>query len=349
MTDATRTGNSLMRRLHHSLALLLVIGLFEASSSLADERPPVEEAPVVLRVSADVIEELLDDEIEADVPFQQTAMGGEFSGTTRGRGRLDIELIPDGDEARFVVHVVGTAAGAFRGHRRNLVIDGSLHVDFTATKTIRFDGHKFHGEPTGVSPCVRIDLHRITTCRNGPFGKLAGKMIMPLAQSMRPRMEQQANRTVQTRLARFADVEADELIRELNETTPFEEAIHFLYPETKDWIYRLSANDEYLQATYGPRGAAAPRLPPLPKRPPEAHTEFWVKVDPDTARFASALANWNEAQDQLDEYFEESRADVSEVLDRAAVVVVDDWVVIIIGQPSTAAGGAAAPSLQRTP
>jgi len=127
--------------------------------------------------------------------------------------------------------------------------------------------------------------------------------------------------------------EADSIIAELNKITPFEETITELYPETKDWPFRLSTTESHMQIAIGPADAKLPALPVSDKLPQQAGIEVWIQSTPEEARFLETLATWETANDLLREYLAD-QPEAQQLVENAKVTAVDDWVVISVGLPA---------------
>src|SRR6516165_164664 len=91
-----------------------------------------------------------------------------------------------------------------------------------------------------------------------------------------PRAEAQATPIGEYYLKNFVDGLAAEIVAKLDRATPVEKSLNRLFPETREWVFQMSANAEFIQAAYGPRGAPGPVLPENPARLKDVRLELWL-------------------------------------------------------------------------
>ncbi len=286
----------------------------------------------VLRVSSRFIDDLLDDNIETTIPFDTDSSGTRMSGKVFSRARLTLEMLADGEDAHFLVRVKGNACGHFCGARKVLRVGGSLAIPYRATREIRFDGHHFVAEPTQVHARLCAEFSRVTTRRDGPLGRFVGHLANPIVQSMKPEAEQAAAPEAREYVGRYVDRKLDELIEELNRTTPAEESVYRLFPQVKSWRTSMATTPDHLVVRFVPPGQADPILPAIDRSPRDAAVEFWIRSTAAEAAFIETVAQWNATHDLLQNLLGEEDREVAELLEDATVTAIGPWLVIAIGQ-----------------
>jgi hypothetical protein len=315
----------------HIFAVLFIATLW--NTTIADDQvaPAAEnELPCVIRVSYVLLDELVDDQVEAQIPFQSPMLGGQVWGSVNGRARLVVDLQESASEATFIISATGNAAGCAYGRRACLRVSANVWVPFSATQVVRFDGDKFTVESLHVQSCPRAQLTAVTTKRSSAVGDLIGGAVRPCVNHMIPEAERQAIPVANRYLGQFVQKEANAVVAELNQITPVEAALREMYPELKEWRYRLSATETHLVAAYGPPGGAFPKLPTPPEPLPEARIEVWVRTTPEEAAFLQSMAQWNISNDLMKEFLLDE-PELEELLEDATVTAVENWVRVGIG------------------
>lgn len=254
-------------------------------------------------------------------------MSAWLTGESEVEGQVTVELEADDDSASFLVTLVGSAESTTVSSARSIRIYGGASSTFRATKRVLFDGVEYHGEPTSVELQTRSRVRSIRSTRRGLVGRLAVSVAQRQLPRLRPQAQRIADRDNRRMLRREFDQLADELIVELNKTTPVEETIMRLFPETQTWVYNLSTTDDYIQASAGPKGM---QFPELPRRSGADPVELWLRTG-DGAVKPEVLAFWNVAQDLLREAIPEDTELPQPLRGDATADQVGEWTVISIG------------------
>jgi hypothetical protein len=103
--------------------------------------------------------------------------------------------------------------------------------------------------------------------------------------------------------------------------------------QTRDWVFQMSANPQYLQAAYGPRSAPVPVLPENPGSLKDVRLELWLRS---TTKEAEALAKSTRvplAKELVRKYLETILPELAALSENRSVDSVGQWLVISIGAP----------------
>jgi hypothetical protein len=104
-------------------------------------------------------------------------------------------------------------------------------------------------------------------------------------------------------------------------------------PETKDWEFQMSADAQFLQAAYGPRGAAVPVLPENPGRLKDVRLELWLYSTTTEAQALAKLSKEPLAKRLIGKYLETILPELAALTENRSVDSIGSWLVISIGAP----------------
>lgn len=147
------------------------------------------------------------------------------------------------------------------------------------------------------------------------------------------RAEEEATPIGEYYLKTFVDNLAQDIVTKLNRTTPVEQSLHRLFPETTDWGFQMSEDAEFLQAAYGPEGAAAPVLPENPGRRKDVRLELWLRSTTTEAQALAKLSKQPLAKKLVGKYLETILPELASLTENRSVDSVGQWLVISIGAP----------------
>jgi len=150
---------------------------------------------------------------------------------------------------------------------------------------------------------------------------------------MIPRVEARATPIADYYLTKFVEDLADEIVGRLNRTTPVEESLNRLFPETKDWGFQLSTDANFIQAAYGPPGSEAIILPENPNRLKNARLELWLHSSTKGAEAMAKLSKSPLAKQLIQRYLEATLPELAALAEERSVAAVGSWIVISIGPP----------------
>jgi hypothetical protein len=153
---------------------------------------------------------------------------------------------------------------------------------------------------------------------------------------MMPRAEARGRPIADAYLTKFVEDLADDIVGQLNRTTAVEESLNRLFPETKDWGFRLSTDANFIQAAYGPPGSEAIVLPEHPGRLKNTRLELWLHSSTKGAEAVAKLSKSPLAKELLQRYLEATLPELAALTENRSVAAVGSWIVISIG-PSKAA------------
>ena len=118
---------------------------------------------------------------------------------------------------------------------------------------------------------------------------------------------------------------------QLNETTPVEETVNRLFPETREWEFQMSSDDQFLQAAYGAPGAVIPGIPEFPSNMKEVRLEAWLRSTTEEAKLLAEMSKRPLAKQLVQRYLETTLPELAALADERSVDAVDSWVVIRVG------------------
>ena len=292
-----------------------------------EEETAPQEFDVVFRLSKEMLEDLTRDVIEMEVPIDRTIDGTAMKGHASGRGNMTIELPVSDTLAQFTMRVVGTAHGKLRSDVGPAWVHLSSQAEFSTHKTIRFDGELFHDDPAEAETRNRSRLDGICAKRRGLIGCLVERIGRRMARKQMSDVNATAEGYTRSTLISKFDSASIDLVRELNETTQFEEVVDKYFPETRRWQIQTATRPEFLLAGAGMPTATFPSL--VLERPTESHMELWLRTTPGQAAMLQLVANLDVGYDLLRDHLPEEEAD--DVIEDVKVTRVGQWSVIQIG------------------
>ena len=290
------------------------------------------EIKAIFRISKRLLNDVADKvEIAADVPLSARVLTFHCTGLIHGRGKAAIDLLSSGDQAMFVANSHGDGQVCVTGTRRFLVVQAPAGGAFTASTLIRFDGRRCTRIGTTPSVGVSAELERITTRRDGAVGRAVGRMALPLGNQFVPLAERRGIPIAESIVENVVNDMADKIIARLNETLPVEDSVNRLFPQTAHWVFRMSADTEFLQAAYGPPAAKMPTLPKNPKPLADPHVEAWVHSTSKEAKFLESAGNQPLAQQLVQTYLKSTLPRLAALADEHSIAAVGEWIVISVG------------------
>ena len=300
------------------------------------QAPPAPQGEImaVVRISKQLIEDVAArEEVVAAIPYKATVLGFCCQGVINGRGKLSVDLTTAQGEATFVVSSHGTASTYARGARGPIVAMGPAWGPFASRTSVRFDGRKFHLGETTPWADVHAKLDCVEGRHGGPAGRAVGRLILPLGQLLVPRAEAQATPIGEYYLKNFVDEVAEQIVTKLDRTTPVEQSLNRVFPQTKDWVFQMSTNSQFLQAAYGPRGTKVPLLPENPGRLKDVRLELWLHSSAKEAQDLVKLSKQPLAKSLIQKYLETVLPELAALSKNRSLDAVGPWLVISIGAP----------------
>jgi hypothetical protein len=250
-----------------------------------------------------------------------------------GTAKLAVEMTTAQDQATFVVNSLGTASTYARAVRGPIVALVPAGGTFTSRTPVHFDGRKFTlGETT---PCadVHAELDRIQTRRGGLPGRAVGRLALPVGELLLPRAEAQATPIAESILKNFVDDFAGKIVEKLDRTIPVEKSLNRVFPETKDWVFHMSSDPQFLQAAYGPRDAKVPVLPENPSRLKDVRLELWLHSTATEAQDLVKLSKNPLVKELIHKYLETVLPELAALSENRSLDSVGSWLVISVGAP----------------
>jgi hypothetical protein len=321
---------------HTWLILLALCASLLAALPVRAQAPPAPkgEIQVVVRISKQFIEDVAArEEVVASIPYSARVVGFHCEGVIDGRGKLSVEMKTAQGEATFVVNSHGTGQSYVRGVLGPIVALGPAWGPFASRTLVRFDGRKFSLVETTPWAKVHGKLECVETRHGGPAGRAVGHLLLPLGQHLVPRAEEEAKPIAEYYLKNFVDGLAKEIIERLDRTTPVEKSMNRLFPETRDWVFQMSTDSQFIQAAFGPRGSRVPLLPENPGRLKEVRLELWLHSTAKEAQDLVKLSKQPLAKRLVHKYLETILPELAALAENRSLDSVGPWLVISIGAP----------------
>jgi hypothetical protein len=150
---------------------------------------------------------------------------------------------------------------------------------------------------------------------------------------LEPRVDAQLKPYGEYYVKDFADNLTEEIVTKLNSTNPVEKSVNRLFPETRDWVFQMSTDSQFLQAAYGPRGTVVPILPENPARLKDVRIELWLHATATEAQDLVKLSKQPLAKSLIHKYLEATLPELAARADNRSFDAVGPWLVISIGAP----------------
>ncbi len=286
----------------------------------------------IFRISRQFLAEVSNQPIVANLPIDDTVMGFKCTGNIRAEGTVAVDLLDSGQQAIFAVAGEGQGRADVTGCRGLWMADGSVFGNFSTTSLVKFDGRQFAYAGTTLSTEICANIHRVTGRRDRLAGRALGAGVQSLAQKMIPRALREAKPLANTFLKNYVEEVADEIIMELNQKTPIEDSINRLFEETQDWVFHMSSDDEFLQASLGPPDTQRPPvLPKVAALMAEVRVEAWLQSTNDEAEMLAQLSQQPLAKQLVAAYLKSTLPELAAVGDTITVDAVGTWVLIRVG------------------
>jgi hypothetical protein len=314
--------------------------LCAAALSAAQAQPPLPALPASqgdVKAVVLISKELIDDvtkkvDVAGDIDYDARILGFRVRGVANGNAKLSTEVQPHDSRATIVLHGKGEGQTYARATLGPVLATGGVLAPFTVEALVQFDGRKFSlGE---IRPCadVHVDLDKLEGQHGRLPGRVVGRVLRPVAQIMLPHAETRAVPVADDCVVRYVSQLGNKIVEKLNAETPVEESLHRLFPESKDWGFRLSASSNFIQAAYGPAGSELVVLPEHPRRP-TTRLELWLHSSNKGADAAAKIAKSPLAHQLIDAYLEATLPELAALTDERSLVAVGSWIVITIGPP----------------
>ncbi len=307
-----------------------------AALPVRGQAPPPQQGEIkaVVRISKQLIDDVAArKDVVATIPYDAMVLGFRCQGVINGRADLSVDMTTAQGDATFVVSSRGTAQTCARGVRGPIVAMGPAWGPFASETVVRFDGRKFTSAGTTPWAEVHGELEGLEGRHGTRAGRAVGRLFLPVGRRLIPRAEAEATPIGEYYLTTFVDNLAEKIVTKLNQTTPVEQSLHRLYPETKDWGFQMSADAEFLQAAYGPEGTRAPVLPENPSRLKNVRLELWVQSTTTEAQALAKLSKQPLAKKLVGKYLETILPELAALTENRSVDSVGQWLVISIGAP----------------
>jgi hypothetical protein len=184
-----------------------------------DNRPP---HFVVLRLSAGMLNSLVNRQIDIQAPVSDVILGTPVSGVGRVTGQPHVFLEPSADQASFFVTVSGTVSSRTVGRKGPATIYSRSVTTFTATKRVVFEpGKGFYAGPPQIAATTQVSTDGIAISRSGIIGRIMRRKAWEQVAAHRPQVTAIARQRAVTRVAAAFENLVAERLAQLNERIEF--------------------------------------------------------------------------------------------------------------------------------
>jgi hypothetical protein len=244
-----------------------------------------------LRLSAAMLNSLVDKPIDRQVPIRDMVLGTPVTGVARITGVPQVRLEPSSDQARFNVVITGTVYSRTLGRSGPAVIQGHSITRFTATKQVVFEpGQGFRGLPPQINAQAQCFTDGIQSMRGG----LIGRIVVRRASTEIAQHHSQLTAIAQDRaVRRIADAferHMDERLARLNRAVEIRAMLANLRDEATSPAIQCCTTPHYLEIADAKDNGAAIVLPVLSAASEaSAPVEIWLHGSLVPERIAEAL------------------------------------------------------------
>ncbi len=295
--------------------------LGDVETKSADDR-------LVIRMSRELFEDLLSDSVDQMIPVETQIESTLISGEARLQGKAGVQLKANEQIAAFYVVVEGSADSSTTSQRGPALVYATANTRFSARTRIDFDGKQFTANETVVEAEADTQIQGFGSTQRGIADRLIRRVAARRAPCESPRIQAIALEQLKGDIADEVDTIVADLLVKLNRTTPFEESVVQIYPQTREWVYRMSTTDQFLQTSAGPEGGTTPKLPEKEGQGLETPIEVWMH-ESIADKLQPIVAGWDDAHKLLGDVL---GADLRGDYDaRPSRQQVDGWTVLSIG------------------
>lgn len=259
-----------------------VLSLLVANRSPAEEKEEKKpEHPIVMRISSDVLNNLVDSkEVERHVGVQDNIMGTSVFGTAQVHGKPSIKLESSPDKAKFWITLKGTVNSTTTGYNGPAIIYSRSITNFSATRLVTFEpGKGFSGAPAQVAASTRTIVDGIDSTRGGLIGRIVRRRASRIEAGQHDMVQEIVRQRIANRLRNSFHQQSDQRLAKMNEAVELRKTAQAggLPLLGKDVNWFCSTTPRYMQfATQS--GSGAPLDLPLysPENPQSAPIEIWM-------------------------------------------------------------------------
>lgn len=297
------------------------------------ERETVRQNRLVLRLSEDFFDGVVDRDVDRLTPVAEVILGTPVSGQARTVGRPTVNLLPDDSQAVFEVVLTGTTVSRTTGRNRSAIIYSHATTDFQATKQVVFDPQRgFRAQPATVDARTQLVTDGIgSTSRSRLVDRMVRRRAWQEVQRNRPQAQAIAQAKAKARIQEFFDQRLEEGLARLNRATYLRSVLATLVPGESRLAFVCCSTEDSVQIAISPRdqiGVSGALPVPLPEAPLAAGPmQLWVHSSLLGALFQRAPDRFPWAGPWLAQWSANSRAATSAALvNRLAVILIGDEV-----------------------
>ena len=234
---------------------------------------------VVLRLSARVLNALMNKEIDHIAPVRDVILGTSVSGMARVVGHPRVQLEPSSHQARFSMIVTGTVYSQTVGRNGPAIVHGHSITRFTASKQVVFEpGKGFYSLPPNVTAQSECFTDDVQTTRGGLVGKIIERKTARQVAGRQSELSAIAQDRAARRIAAAFERHVDEQLTRLNRAVELRAQLANFAEPASDLRVVCCTTPHYVEIASGTFHPAAPiRLPMLAAASEiSAPIEVWI-------------------------------------------------------------------------
>lgn len=237
-------------------------------SATVPTKPPEEASlPLILRIDKAALFRYIDGEPTERRPIDQYVLGAHAVGESHTQGAVRGELLPDIEEAAFVIRFRGNTKTKTRGTQGPAVVYSSTHTEFVCTRRVEFDprqGFQAVGE-TEIEADTRLRYDGYASTRS-----LGRRVITFFAQRGAQKVREQArliaDRDNKRQVVEGFEKEVDEQIQAANQGLDVVRYVNRFLGENTSLQLFAKSSPEAIQLGVGTAGEKYAPMVALPEK-----------------------------------------------------------------------------------
>ena len=215
-------GNSRAQCLTAFIAQAVIAWTLAGSPALAWDEPQQSEIVpishrIVLRLSAELLNSLMDQGFQRDTEVRENILGTEIYGRARIVANPAVQLRDCPDQATFYVVIEGIAYSRSTGYNGPAILYNHSITNFTATKQVVFDpGRGFYALPPQVQARTQTYLDGVGSTRRGIVGRMVRRRANEQAAARHDESQEIARQKAERRIAAIFDRHVEQRLVRLN-------------------------------------------------------------------------------------------------------------------------------------
>lgn len=242
---------------------------------LASAKAVGSSAKVVVRLSEQLLQLLIFREVNRESKIDRVMFGAQVVGVAHTTGKVQIRLLPGGDQALFRLTLEGQTTAKTTSSRGAARVLGLRVTPFEAHKQVRFDGRRFLHQPADVTVHPSQADEEIGAAVAGLRGRLVRTVAERQVERLRQAADAIAQQDARTHISESFDAAVERHLARLNRRVRMQRYARGMLREAPVRLHLCTTSD-YLQISFCSGVAHPPRLPQKSGAEPPAAIELWV-------------------------------------------------------------------------